>query len=140
MSTVTRRRRVNIVDKKKVGTAIETLNTIAERMKEIMTAREKLDAEVTELGTEASGLMQFLKTDELKVPGCGTHTFKEGKTNAKNVVRPKEFRHAAGDNAFWAVCDVPIGKAKLHLGEKELEDVCDHTPGGVTPAVYKFKS
>lgn len=140
MATVSRRRRVNIVDKKKVATAIETLNTIAERMDEIKTAREVLDAEVTELGTEAAGLMQFLKTDELKVPGCGTHTYKGTKSNAKNVVRPKDYMKAVGDNAFWATCEVPIGKAKQQLGEKELEEVVDHTPGKEGPAVYKFKS
>ena len=83
--------------------------------------------------------MKFLKVDELHVPGCGVHLYKPTRKNAKNVVDPRGFMDLAGENAFWAVATVPIGEAKKHLGEKELETITEHTPGGEGPAVYKFK-
>lgn len=139
MAQVQRRRRVNTQSKMKADEAISKLNQIAERMAGIRAEKETLDAEETELGTEAAALMKFLKIDELKVPGSGTHEFKPGRKNAKNVVDPKGFMEAAGENAFWMTAQIPIGEAKKHLGEKELSQITTHTPGAETPPVYKFK-
>lgn len=139
MPQVRRKRRVNIENKAKAADSIENLNKIAERMAAIRAEKERLDAEEAELGTEAAGLMQYLKIDELKVPGCGTHTYAPTKKNSKNVVDPKAFMAAVGENAFYSCVTVPIGEAKKHLGEKELSQITEHTPGGEGPTVYKFK-
>ena len=136
---VQRRRRVNVEKKMKVETATSRLNEIAERNAEITAQMEKLQAEMTELGTEAAGLMNFLKVDELHCPGLGTHTYKPPVTRGTNVVDPKGFMELAGENAFWAVAQVGITKAKEHLGEKELATITTQTPGAKKPAVYGWK-
>ena len=122
----------------KADIAIERLNKIAEEDVTRITTIKRLQDEMLELGVEAQALMKFLKTTELRVPGCGTHTFKESVSNKSRTVRPKDFKKAVGDNAFWMSATVPIKNAQKHLGEKELAAVVDETPGEIKPAVYKF--
>lgn len=134
-----RRKKINVADTKKVDVATSRLNDIATAQAETLKQIDILQGTLTELGTEASGLMKFLGSEELHVPGQGTHLFKGKKGNAKNVVDPKGFKEAAGENAFWSVVNVPIGEAKKHLGEKELAAITETTPGKMGEPVYSFK-
>lgn len=139
MAQVRRRRRVSTQSKVKVEEAQDRLRELAERQRQMASEQEEIDAERAELNTEAEGLMKFLKIDEMTVPGHGTHEFKPGRKNAKNVVDPRGFMDSAGENAFWATANIPMGEAKKHLGEKELETITTHTPGGKTAPTYRFK-
>ena len=134
-----RRRRINVESKVRVSDSTARLNEIGVAYAKAIREREKLQAVEKELAIEAEALMKFLKISELEVPGYGTHNFKGGNGRGSNDIDPKKFKELVGDNVFWAVANIPSGKAKEHLGTKELEGITTHTPGKSTPASYSFK-
>lgn len=136
------RKRIRVADKPKKRTPDREEKLLRENAVlqfKIMAQIQNLKDELEGLAAQATGCMEALGIETFAVEGAGVHTYKQTKTNDKNVVRPDDFLKVAGDNAFWASCQIPIGEARKHLGEKELAKCVTTTKGRPGPHVYKFK-
>jgi hypothetical protein len=52
----------------------------------------------------------------------------ETSTRQSTKINVARFRAAVPNDVFWQCAEVPVGKAKEHLGTKELNEVSDVTP------------
>ena len=63
----------------------------------------------------------------------------ENFTRQSRTIDPKKFKAKVGDDTFWKVVEVPIGKAEGLLTDKELAGVVDVVPGKSTGFVFSVK-